>query len=108
MLINSKQLKNVSGLDRIERYTHTISFIVDWEKVCITNNPKDNTIIFPSKEYATYNGYKDCNILSLYELIENLKINNYKIIVFPSKDDDGFIVNSSKLVIEILDEMEKY
>ena len=108
MLINQKQLENVSNLDKIERYIYTISFISDWEEVCIINNYKDNIVIFPSKEYATYNGYMNCDTYSLYEFIEEVKINNYEIIVFPSRNDDGFIVNSTKLTIDISDEIEKY
>jgi len=127
MIINEKQIQNVTALDAEARYRHFIGVISDWEEVwglfdngwALASTDEERTVfpLWPAKEYATlcavneWHGYKEKSFSldeMLDELLPSLQTDNILLGIFYTVKNRGVIQDVSQFINDLEEELEKY
>ena len=125
--LNQKQFESVMALPDVKRFEHFISRIVDWEEVWSLKSPSGWATVhskqrlcvpfWPHPKYAEAfaNGEWSGYIAEKIELddflkkwLPGMKKDNNLVAVFPNLGMQGIVVEASRVLVAINEELEKY
>ena len=126
--MNQKQFDQVILLSAQERYDHFISKAADWEELWTLKSPagfvmfgdslgRECIPVWPHPDYAAAlinDSWSDCisERLDLHKFLEKwipgMITDKRMVVVFPTPDEKGVVINPRRLNEDLLEELKQY